>query len=336
MRARLWAVAAAFVTLAAGAQAAIVLTSTGSMLASATSPPVKLELGASGSSERYFSPFALSANATSATGTAIGRAGGDLYAKDALRVVNTRAAAQSVTLSSTRLSNAQLDVFQWHVYNGATLVASMDVEGAAPSMTFTLPASATYRLDMRLDLADGTTNATAPTSFELRLRVGSGGTVLTHPTSAPALSVHTVLVPLRPLLAGSAVGASSTNGTASVNAPTLLQSTQNVFFLNNTAPTASYVRLVLVASASISDVSVGNVGVASGGTSVDHVRIGSGVVTQPAGSYQLLAPGSTNRLYLTSLEGLLFNGATLDLDIHASDTASGDSYVVSKARLTLT
>lgn len=323
--------------LATGAQGAIVVESVSHVSTSAMAPPVKLELGASGSSARYFSSFALSANATVASGTMLGRAGADLYAKDVLRVVNTHAADQSVTLSSAQLSNAQLDVFVAYVYDGAALVASMDLEAASPSMSFTLPASSTYRLDLRLDLADGAGNDSAPASFQLGLRVGSGGIALTHTTSMPDLRVHAVEVPLRPLIAGSSVGANSTNGTASVNVPTLVANTQNAWYLNNTnGAAASYVKLVLTASTSIADVSTANVGIASG-TSVDHIKISSGVVTQDRGaSWQALAAGSTNRIYLTSLEGLLFDGATLSFDVYVSDSSSGDSYVVSKARLTLT
>lgn len=326
---------AALVGLTAGAQAAVSVVSVSALNTGVVGPPVKLELGAAGTTARYFSPFSLSANATTASGTVLGRAGADLYAKDALRVVNTRAADQSVTLNAAQLSNAQLDVFAWYLYNGATLVATLDMEAASPSISFTLPASTTYRLDMRLDLGDGAGNNTAPTAFEVGLRVGSGGIVLTHATSAPALSVHTVVVPLRPLIAGAAVGANSTNGTASVNAPTVLANTQNAFYLNNTAPAASYAKLVLTSSASISDVNTANIGIASG-ASTDHIKVSGGSIAQTEGSYQILAAGSTNQVYVRSLEGVLFNGATLDFDVYVSDTATGDSYTVSKARITLT
>ena len=133
----------------------------------------------------------------------------------------------------------------------------------------------------------------------------------------------------------SAVGANSTNGTASVNAPTVLANTQNAFYINNTAPSTSYAKLVLTASASLSDVNTANIGIASG-ASTDHVKVSGGSVTQSTGSYQALAAGSTNHVYVRSLEGVLFNGATLDVDVYVSDTATGDSYTVSKALITLT
>lgn len=329
---------AAIIGLATGAQAGISVVSTSTLTTGVVAPPVKFELGASGSSARYFSPFTLSSNATILSGTMLGRAGADLYAKDAIRVVNSRASAQTVVLSSTQLTNAQLDVFELKLYNGATLVATMDMEGASPSLSFSLPASTTYRIDMRLDLADGAGNNSAPASFQLALRVGSGGILVTHTTSAPSLRVHTVEAPLRPLISGAAVGSNSTNGTATVNAPTVLVNTQNVWYLNNTnGAAASYVKLVLASSNSISDVNTANVGVTSGGVSTDHVKLSGGAVTQSAGtSYQTLAAGSTNQIYLTSLEGVLFNGATLDLDIYVSDSSAGDSYVVTKARITMT
>lgn len=321
--------------VAAGAQAAITLVSYSEVSTSVVGPPVKLEIGPAGSTARYFSPFSLSANSTIASGTALARAGADWYAKDVLRVANQRASPQSVTISSTQLVNAQLDAFQIHLYDGATLLATMDLESASPSIGFTLPASTTYRLDMRLDLADGAGAHNAPTSFDIRLRVGSGGILVTHTTSAPALWVGTVEVPMRPLIGGSSGGANSTNATASVDIPTLLASTQNALYLNNTGSATWYVKLVSTATSSIADVSTVNIGIDTG-AGTDHIKIAAGSVTQSAGAYQALASGSTNRIYVTGLEGLLFDGATVDFDVYASDTSDGASYLVSKARFSLT
>lgn len=325
------------VLVAAGAQAAIGLVSQSTVATSARSPPVTLEIGAGGATTRYFAPLALSANATVATGTLLGRAGADLYVHDALRLVNARAVPQGVTLSAGSIASASVEVFHVRVHNSTALLATLDLKAASPTATFTIPASTSLRLDVRLDLADGAGNSTAPASFDLRLRVGTGGLALDHTPTAPALRVHQVTVPFRPLLAGSSVGANSTNATLSVNAPTILQSTQNALWVNNTHGTAaSFVRLVHVGSSSTSDVSVGRIGIDNGTTSADHVIFASGSLTQPSGAWQRLAPASANRLYVTSLEGLLFDGATVEIDMYVSDTAAGSSYVLTKARFTLT
>lgn len=328
--------ALAIVLLSGGAEAAITLVATSGLATGVVAPPVRFELGAAGSATRYFSPLTLSANATMASGALVGRAGADLYAKDALRLVNARASPQSVTLSSSQLTNGQLDVFTWLVYDGATLVATLDLEAASPSVGFVLPASTTYRLDARIDLADGAGLHNAPASFQLALRVGSAGIRLMHATSAPSLGVATVEVPFGKLAAGSSVGANATNATASVAAGVVVAATTQAFYLNNTnASGAWYVKLVHVSSSGIAQLSTGNLGV-DNGTAVDHVKISSGAVTQPSGSYQRLEPASTNQLYVKSLEGVLFAGATIDFDVYASDTAGGEAYLVSKGRITLT
>lgn len=322
--------------LASGAEAAITVVAESGLTTSVVAPPVRFELGAGGAATRYFSPFTLSSNATSVSGVMVGRAGADVFAKDALRIVNARASPQSVTLAAGQLASAQLDVFQWLVYDGSTLIATLDVESASPSVAFTLPASTTYRLDARMDLADGAGRNNAPASFQVQLAIDGGGIRLEHTTSALSLDVATVEVPFGKLASGSTVGANATNASASMGAGVVVMSTANAFYLNNTNASAPwYVKIVYVASSGAAQLTTGNLGV-NNGTSVDHVTTSSGSVTQSSGSYQRLEPGSTNRLYVESLEGVLFGGATIDFDVYASDTPSGASYTVSKGRITLT
>lgn len=324
----------ALVLLLGGARAAITVVSTTTLVTEAVGPAVTISFGPGGSESRFFS-WSLSTNATHVSGTMLGRAGADWYAKDVLRLTNARAGPQSVTLSAPQLVNAQLDVFGWHVYDGTTLIGTLDMESVGPSITFSLPGSTTYRVDARLDLAEGAGTDNAPMAFDVGIRIGTGGILVTHAGSAPALGVSTVQVPIGKLATGSAVGANATNGTASINAPTLLVSDQDALYLNNTAGSPWWVKLVHVASSSISDLSTANIGV-NNGTLVEHVRISGGAVTQSGGDLQRLEPSSTNRVYVRSLEGLLFDGATIDLDIYASPDATGDSYLLSKARITLT
>lgn len=336
MRANVAVWLVALLLVAGGVRAGITVVATGSVTTGVTAPPVRFEVGDAGASTRYFAPLTLSANATAATGTLVARAGADVYAQDALRLVNARAEAQTVTLSSARLENAQLDLFHVHVYDDAALVATIDLESAAPTALFTLPGSSTYRLDVRLDLADGAGRDTIPPSFTLALSVGTGGLRLVHTPSDPLLDARQVETPLGPLATDSLVGANATNGTGSIAAAILIAASSDVFYLNNTnASGVWYVRLVHVASTGLETLTTGNVGV-DNGTRVEHVKTSSGSVTQPSGSYQRLEPGSSNRVYVHTLEDLLFSTGSVDLDIHVSDTEIGASFTVMKARIVLT
>lgn len=336
MTRRLLAAAVGLVALAvcaSQAQAALSLTATGSLATGAIAPPVSWQVGAGGSNARHFLALAASANATSVSGTLLAKAGTDVTIKDALRLVNARAASQAVTLSATQAAGAE--VFTWRVYNGSTLVGTLDLAAASPSLALTLPASATYTLDARVDLADGAGANNAPASFALSVAVGSALQVR-NPTSTLAMSVGTATAPFGALLAGTTLGANLTNASASLPARTIVSGTDNVLYLNNTATSVSYVKLVHVSSSGLANLATLNLGVNNNSGSADHVKIGSGSVTQAAGAYQRLDASSANRIYATTLAGVLFTTGSVTFDVYVSDTASGDSFALTKARLTIT
>jgi hypothetical protein len=321
------------------AEAAILIAATPSAVGtSVVAPPVTWELGPAGASSRWFSPLTVSANATHLTGSAKARAGADWTAYDVARLVNGRASAQSVTLSAAQLTNAQLDLFKVFVYDGSTLVGTLDLEAASPSLTFTIPASGSRRVDLRLDLADGAGANNAPASFSLSVRVATGGITVAPGTSTPALAVSTVDVPFGKLVSGSSVGSNATNASGSAAAAVALAGSTDYFYINNTATSPSYVKIVeTTATAGISALATMNIGVRnSTGVAVEHVKLSSGSFTQTSGSYQRLEPSSTNYLYVRSLEGVLFGSATIGFDLYASDTSSGASFALSKGTVTLT
>lgn len=154
------------------AQAGIQWVSTGVFSLGTTAPPVELGLGAGGEKARYFSALALSANKTQLSGTLLGRAGADLVVMDVVRVTNTAASPQSVTLSATGLSNAQLEVFAWTLRDGGATVGTLAYTDASPALSFTLPAGESRTLDLRIDLADGAGAHNAALDFDLRVVVG--------------------------------------------------------------------------------------------------------------------------------------------------------------------
>ena len=136
-------------------------------------PPVRLEVGGGGQNTRYFSPaLEPSANRTIVTGTLKAPAGADATVKDVVRVAETTGSARTVTLRGALASSANVEVFTWTVMDGSAAVATLDLRQADPSATFTLPAGATYKTTMRIDLAEGAGRHNAPGSFTLWLVVG--------------------------------------------------------------------------------------------------------------------------------------------------------------------
>lgn len=173
MRSLAWAFLAAGLACATAGAAIIVTYSTPATLeTTVTPPPVVFQAGPGASKARYFSPpIEATANGTGVTGGVNGKAGVDVKVKDVLRIVDQTGSPRNVTLSGTQVTNARVEAFEWRVMNGTTLVATLDLKAATPSVTFTLPASTTYKVTMRLDLADGAGVHNTPTSFDLRLGV---------------------------------------------------------------------------------------------------------------------------------------------------------------------
>lgn len=336
MRDRFLAVAFVVLSVLAGdAHAAVSLSASGTLATSAIAPAAAWQAGSAGA--RYLSGLAASANGTTVSGTLLARAGADLYVSDALRLANARASPVDVVLSSTQATGAGIEVFRWLVYDGTTLVGTLDLMAASPSLSFTLPASTTYRLDARVDVADGGGAHNLPASFTLGVRTGSATLSVQHPTSSPSVSVSAADIAFGQLAAGSTVGANATNGSASVAGRVAISGTDNVLYVNNTASSPSYVKAVYTSgTAGLSSLSTFNIGVNNGTASLDQIKIASGSVTQASGSYHRIEPSTTARLYATTLEGVLFSSGTATFDVYVSDTASGDSYYVMKGSITVT
>lgn len=168
-----WVAVVVIIAAATGVQAAISWSTTSTTTTSVTPPPVQLELGNGANKTHYFSPpLTLSANGTLVSGTLSAKAGADARVKNVLKIANRDAALQNVTLTATQVTNANVEAFTWSVYDGNTLVGILDLKSATPSLAFALPAAATYRLDLRIDIADGAGKDNSPTSFDLSERVG--------------------------------------------------------------------------------------------------------------------------------------------------------------------
>lgn len=170
MRQAPWLVLAVLVPTALAAVAVTYQATT--MTATVAPPPVTFTVGAGGSNTRYFAPpLEQSPNATSLSGTLKGKAGADATVKDVARLVEAAGASQLVTLAATQVTNSRVETLTWTVKSGATTIAILNSRAPDPSTTFTLPANATYALDLRVDLADGAGKNNSPTSFDLWLVV---------------------------------------------------------------------------------------------------------------------------------------------------------------------
>lgn len=147
-----------------GVLAAVSYASSSALTTGVTTPPVRFSAGAGATNSRYVANFALSLNETSFSGTLLGKAGGDVTVKDVARATNTRASSLLVTLTAPSVTNPNVKTFTWTVKNGSAIVGTFDYLASSPSLTFTLPAGATFRLDGRLSLAAGAgkNNATFP------------------------------------------------------------------------------------------------------------------------------------------------------------------------------
>lgn len=154
-----------------GVQAAITWSSTSTLTTSVAAPTVYLQEGVGAGKARYFSSFALSQNATSFTAEFKPKIGADTTVKDVVRIASASSAARTVTFTAAQVANANVERFLFLVKDGGTTIATFDYLAASPSATFALPAGATYKLDLRVDLADAATVGNTNVDFDLRVSV---------------------------------------------------------------------------------------------------------------------------------------------------------------------
>lgn len=162
---------AGLVLAAVGVQAAITWSSTSTLTTSVAAPTVYFQEGVGAGKTRYFASFALSQNATSFTAEFKPRIGADTTVKDVVRITSASAASRSVTFTATQVANANVERFLFLVKDGSTVIATVDYLAASPSATFTLPAGATFKLDLRVDLTDAATVGNTNVAFDLRVSV---------------------------------------------------------------------------------------------------------------------------------------------------------------------
>lgn len=153
--------ALALVAVAGLAAAAVTVTySTSSTITtSATPPPVQFVAGDDAGPSTltdYVTAYAISANKTYVTITAKGVPEATLTVGSLFKLQNVDDASRSVTLSTAQVSNAYVSTYTLKIYTaGNSLVDTLTLTAASPSITFTLPAATTYYATMTLTLATG-------------------------------------------------------------------------------------------------------------------------------------------------------------------------------------
>lgn len=153
---------------ATAAHAAITWVATGSIDVGTVAPPVKFEAGSGASNPRHLQSFSISTNATAFSGVVKGKSGADFTVKDVVRIVNLRGTGQAVSFAADQVTDPYVEAFWWRVKDGGTTIATLDYRAPSPSTTFSLPAGATYKMDLRVDLKDGAKGASVSVPFVLR------------------------------------------------------------------------------------------------------------------------------------------------------------------------
>lgn len=136
------------------------------------------------------------------------------------------------------------------------------------------------------------------------------------------------------LAGGSSVGDASTNATASL-VGTLLATTSDVLYLNNTNVTgAYYARIETYDATGLANLAAATVGL-DNGTQTPQSVVALGAIVQSTGASVRLEPGSVNRIYLTRTVLLVGGATTLSMDVYVSDAENESSYTKLRAALSI-
>ncbi|HWG91707.1 MAG TPA: hypothetical protein VNZ52_12735 [Candidatus Thermoplasmatota archaeon] len=153
-------------------EAALQWSSSSAVVQTSVAPPVAhFEKGDGASNSRYVKQVTLSDNRTRFMVVAKPRLGAETTVKDVVRLVSDRPTDRLVTLKAAPITNGHVEAFTWTVKNGPTTVATVDSLQPSPAAAFALPAGATYKIDLKVTLAEGAGSSEAAASFSLVLEV---------------------------------------------------------------------------------------------------------------------------------------------------------------------
>lgn len=136
--------------------------------------PITFSAGVDTSSLDYVPSFALSTNGTTVTFTLRGVAEVPVSFSDLARITNHDTRVHTITLSTDQITNSFVTAYRFDVYDGSTLVGSLDMKSAAPSLTLAdMPAGKTYTVRATLSLASGAGNDNVADTRAIAIGVSS-------------------------------------------------------------------------------------------------------------------------------------------------------------------
>lgn len=163
--------------------------------------------------------------------------------------------------------------------------------------------------------------------------IAAAGITLVHAPASGTFDPVAVEVPFGRIISGSSIGANNTNASVAI-AATLLQTSTDILYLNNTNATSPYfVRFELVGTDNLGLLDLVRVGI-DNGTTTDQIIIELGVIIDDDGTLVRLEPASTNTVYVTRSIALGTGGVTFW--VYAADDASQSTYVKTRASVELT
>lgn len=148
----------AIILISGSALAAITLsyTTPSSQSLGLTAAPVVFVAGGDAANSKYVDSFALSTNATRFSVTVKGVPEATVTIDELFKVKNQDSAAHTVTLSTPQVVNANVLVYKLDIYNGVTLVSTLDFLAGSPSANLgSMAAAAEYHAKLTVQLASG-------------------------------------------------------------------------------------------------------------------------------------------------------------------------------------
>ncbi|MHB8585700.1 MAG: hypothetical protein ACYDDF_07680 [Thermoplasmatota archaeon] len=140
------------------AMAAIVLTysNTSTLTTGVKQAPIQFAAGSDSGTSDYVPAFSLSTNMTTFSATIHGVPEATVTIGDLVELKNVDSRAHDVTLSTSQITNSYVTAEKIDFYNGATLVGTLDLKSASPSVTFSgLAAGSDLTGKVTITLASG-------------------------------------------------------------------------------------------------------------------------------------------------------------------------------------
>ncbi len=162
----------------------------------------------------------------------------------------------------------------------------------------------------------------------------AGLLTLLHSESTGSLEPAVVEVPFGSLAPGTDLGLNQTNATVSI-AGSILQTTTNILYLNNTNSTGiHFARLEVIDTTNLANLDLLEIGI-DNGTATDQITILLGAITDSDGTYVRLEPGSSNTIYVTQALAALAT-SSVSFHVYSSDDEAESAFVKTRAQVTLT